>query len=87
MREGRALWSASVPGDSCDSGTHPDAGHPRLLTKGASSPSGSLVIAILREGQLLLPTSQTVIDDGDILLLSLDGHRVRLTDITSLGSR
>lgn len=46
-------------------------------------PSGALVIAILREGQSLLPTGQTLIDDGDILLLSLDGHRVRLTDITA----
>lgn len=46
-------------------------------------PSGVLVIAILREGQSLLPTGQTVIDDGDILLLSLDGQRVRLTDITA----
>lgn len=45
-------------------------------------PSGVLVIALLREGQSLLPTGQTVINDGDILLLSLD-DRVQITDITA----
>lgn len=46
-------------------------------------PSGVLVIAILRDGRSLLPTGDTVICEDDVLLLSLDGERARLTDVTA----
>ena len=53
------------------------------LLRECPPPSGVLVIAILREGQSLLPTGQTIIEDGDVLLLSLDDEGVQLTDITA----
>jgi cell volume regulation protein A len=44
---------------------------------------GVLVIAILREGEALLPSGQTIIRVGDILVLSLDERLVGLTDVTA----
>jgi len=46
-------------------------------------PAGVLVVAILRKGKTLLPTGHTVIHEDDVLLLSLDRQRVRLTDVTA----
>jgi potassium/hydrogen antiporter len=44
---------------------------------------GVLVIAILRDGEALLPTGSTIIRPGDILVLSLDERLVALTDVTA----
>lgn len=44
---------------------------------------GVLVIAILREGEAVLPSGQTVILPGDVLVLSLDERLVEMTDVTA----
>lgn len=44
---------------------------------------GLLVIAILREGESTLPTGDTIIKVGDLLVLSIDVRQVRLTDVTA----
>ncbi len=45
--------------------------------------SGVLVIAILRDGDAVLPTGSTVILDEDVLVLSLDVDRVGISDVTA----
>lgn len=44
---------------------------------------GMLVIAILRDGESILPTGDTVIEVGDLLVLSIDVRKVELTDVTA----
>lgn len=46
-------------------------------------PSGILVIALLRQGSAILPTGDTVIRSGDILVLSLDERQVGISDVTA----
>ncbi|MGH3649802.1 MAG: potassium/proton antiporter [Acidimicrobiia bacterium] len=44
---------------------------------------GVLVIAILREGEAIIPTGATIIRPGDVLILSIDERLVQLTDVTA----
>jgi potassium/hydrogen antiporter len=45
--------------------------------------SGMLVIAVLREGETVVPTGETIMRPGDILVLSIDEDSVELTDVTA----
>lgn len=45
--------------------------------------AGVLVIALLRDGEAILPTGETVIRAGDILVLSLDERLVGIADVTA----
>lgn len=45
--------------------------------------SGMLVIAVLREGETVVPTGDTIMRPGDILVLSVDEQSVELTDVTA----
>ena len=45
--------------------------------------SGMLVIAVLREGETAVPTGDTIMRPGDILVLSIDEASVELTDVTA----
>jgi potassium/hydrogen antiporter len=45
--------------------------------------AGMLVIAILRDGESILPTGDTVVEVGDLLVLSIDVRKVELTDVTA----
>jgi cell volume regulation protein A len=44
---------------------------------------GILVIALLRDGETLVPTGETMIRSGDVLVLSIDEESVELTDVTA----
>lgn len=44
---------------------------------------GMLVIALLRDGQTVVPGGETTIKAGDILVLSVDEDLVELTDVTA----
>lgn len=45
--------------------------------------AGMLVIAVLREGETVIPTGDTMILSEDILVLSIDGRTVDFTDVTA----
>ena len=44
---------------------------------------GALVVAVIRDGEAILPTGSTRILSGDVLVLSLDVGQVALTDVTA----
>jgi Trk K+ transport system NAD-binding subunit len=44
---------------------------------------GILVIALLRDGETHVPTGETTISSGDVLVLSIDDASVELTDVTA----
>jgi len=45
--------------------------------------SGILVIALLREGETVVPSGDTILRPGDVLVLSIDEESVDLTDVTA----
>lgn len=54
----------------------------RTLSEYPPAP-GALVVAVIREGEAILPTGSTRVLAGDVLVLSLDVDQVALTDITA----
>lgn len=44
---------------------------------------GMLVIAVLREGETIVPTGDTVVEAGDTLVLSIAGRYIGLTEVTA----
>jgi cell volume regulation protein A len=45
--------------------------------------SGILVIALLRDAETVVPTGETIMRPGDVLVLSVDHQSVELTDVTA----